>query len=154
MVSSAFSWGIARPSRGCRRHRPPENVPGGEREAGSAVALALMLLLVLGLALAILSEGVVARMREEQRETRSVRLSAACDAALAMTLAGLASAPTYPGFPARPFGGGTIESEVAPGTSGLRVVARAELGGASRQIEAEVAFSSGRPWVVRWRRIS
>ncbi|HXU31745.1 MAG TPA: hypothetical protein VN851_14315 [Thermoanaerobaculia bacterium] len=128
-----------------RRRRPSES--------GSAVALALMLLLVLGLALAVLSEGIVARMREEQRESQSVRLSAACDAALAESLAGLAASPDYPGFAAQEFADGTIESNVQSVGTGRLVRARATLGGKAREIEAEIRFSSGRPFVARWRRV-
>jgi hypothetical protein len=123
------------------------------RESGSAVALALMLLLVLALALAVLSEGVVARMREEQREMQSVRLAASCDAALAESLAGLAASPGFPGVSARPFAGGKIESEVKSAGTGRVVRARATLGDRVREIEAEIQFASGRPWVVKWRRV-
>ena len=129
--------------------RPAREAPGGE--AGSAVALALILLLVLSLAFAVLSAGVVARMQEEQREARSVRLSAACDAALARTLAELAASPDSLGFPPEPFAGGTIESEVRSFAERLLVRARARQGNRTREIEAEVQFSSGRPWVARWR---
>lgn len=122
-------------------------------ERGSAVALALMLLLVLALALAVLSEGIVARMREEQREAQSVRLGAACDAALAESLAGLAASPDYPGFPARPFADGTIESDILGLGTGRLVRASATLGGKPRRIEAEIAFAGGRPFVARWRRV-
>ncbi len=122
-------------------------------ESGSAVALALMLLLVLALALAVLSEGIVARMREEQREAQSVRLSAACDAALAESLAGLAASPGYPGFAPQAFADGTIESVVGSSGTGRLVRARATLGGKVHEIEAEIEFASGRPWVSRWRRV-
>ena len=117
------------------------------------MALALMLLLILALALAVLSEGIVARMREEQREAQSVRLSAACDAALAESLAGLAASPDYPGFAVQNFADGTIESEIqAVGTDRL-VRARGTLGGQARKIEAEIRFKEGRPYVARWRRV-
>lgn len=115
------------------------------------MALALVLLLVLALAFAVLSEGVVARMREEQREAQSVRLSAACDAALAMTLAGLAGNPGYPGFSSQAFGDGAIESQVQGSGTGRLVRAKATVGAKSRAIEAEVDLSTGRPWVARWR---
>ena len=129
-----------------------EKLRRGER--GSAVALALMLLLVLGLGLAVLSEGVVARLAEEQRETRSVRLTAACDAALAETLAGLAASPGFSGVSPHPFAGGTIESRVGAGAGTRRVVrARATLSAQIREAEAEIEFASGRPWVVGWRRV-
>lgn len=128
--------------------RPAREAPGGE--AGSAVALALVLLLVLSLAFAVLAAGVVARMEEEQREARSVRLSAACDAALARTLAELAASPGSPGFSAEPFAGGTIESAVQGFADRRLVRARATLSGKTREIEAEVRLASGRPWVARW----
>lgn len=123
------------------------------REGGSAVALALMLLLILALAFAILSEGVVARMREEQREATRVRLGAACDAALAQTLAGLAASPGYAGFTGQAFAGGTIESKVEISGTGRRVRARAVQGGKVRKIEAEIQFQDDRPYVARWRRV-
>jgi hypothetical protein len=116
-----------------------------------AVAFALMLLLILALAFAVLSEGVVARMREEQREAQSVRLSAACDAALAKTLAGLAASSGYPGLPSEAFGGGTIWSEAQPSGTGRVVRAQATFQGKVREIEAEINFVGGRPWVARWR---
>lgn len=115
------------------------------------MALALILLLILALALAVLSEGVVARMREEQREAQSVRLAAACDAALAQTLAELARSPNYPGFAAAPFAGGTIESEVQGSATSRLVRAKATMGEKTRAIEAQVDLSTGRPWVSRWR---
>ena len=133
------------------RTRPGGRSSGGE--SGFAVALALILLLVLALAFAVLSEGVVARMREEQREAQSVRLSAACDAALAQTLAELARSPGYPGFSAEPFAGGSIESEVQGSGTGRRVLAKATMGEKTRAIEAQVDLSTGRPWVARWRLI-
>ncbi len=120
-------------------------------ETGFVVAFALMLLLVLALAFAVLSEGVVARMREEQREARLVRLSAACDAALAKTLAGLAASPGYLGFTSQAFGDGTIESEVQSFGTGRLVRAKATVGETTREIEATIDLSSGRPWVARWR---
>jgi hypothetical protein len=122
-------------------------------ENGSAVALALMLLLVLALALAVLSEGIVARMREEQREARSVRLSAACDAALAESLAGLVASADYPGFAPQPFADGTIASEVQISGTDRLVHARASQGGKTEEIEAEIRFKEGRPYVARWRRV-
>ncbi len=123
-------------------------------ERGMAVAFALMLLLVLALAFAVLAEAVVGRMREEQREAQSVRLGAACDAVLAETLAGLAGSTGYPGVSSHPFAGGTIESKVYPGaTSRRRILARATLSGRVREAEAEIEFASGKPWVVRWRRV-
>lgn len=126
----------------------------GRSEDGSAVALALMLLLVLALGFAVLSEGVVARMREEQREAQSVRLTAACDAALAEAMAGLTASPGFSGLPPHPFADGTIESEVGGGSGSGRVVrARATLSGKVREAEAEIAFVSGRPWVAKWRRV-
>jgi hypothetical protein len=117
------------------------------------VALALMLLLILALALAVLSEGIVARMREEQREAQAVRLSAACDAALAESLAGLVASHDYPGFSVQRFADGTIESNVQNVGTGRLVRARATLGGKAREIEAEIQFASGRPYVARWRRV-
>lgn len=116
--------------------------------------MALMLLAVLSLGLAVLAVGVTARMNEARRESESLRLAAACDAALAEALAGLAITNSHRGDGPHPFGAATLESSIEwRGLEERRIVVRATRGERAREAVAEVAFSSGVPYVVRWRRV-
>lgn len=138
---------VRRVGRSARRNRL-------RREGGSAVALALMLLLVLSLGLAVLSESLVARMREAQREIASLRLGAACDAALADALAGLAESSGFPGVAPHLFAGAVIQSEVEWIALDQRTIrVRARYAGRERHAEANVVLDlTAGPRVVRWRR--
>jgi hypothetical protein len=116
--------------------------------------MALMLLAVLSLGLAVLAVGITARMNEARRESESLRLSAACDAALAEALAGLAITRSHRGDAAHPFAGAVVESAIEwKGLDERRIVVRATRGDRFREAVAEVGFSAEVPYVIRWRRV-
>ena len=92
------------------------------------------------------------RMRLVLRESRSLTLTALSDAALADALARLSEDAAFRGAQERPFGGGSVESEVSP-LSAVRfeVTATAVYAGKQRVVEADVVRPPGETaQVVHW----
>jgi type II secretory pathway pseudopilin PulG len=124
------------------------------REAGFALPTVLLAVLLLSIALALIAASLQLRMRLVRREAQALTLSALSDAALAETLARLTQNAYYLGVGERPFGGGSLKSEVrfrSPGR--YEVVATATYAGRERTVVAEVVRPPGASaQVVRWKR--
>ena len=123
-------------------------------ERGSALIIAIATLAMVALAVAAASSLIGSRADSVRLTSRDVRVGALVDAAMAETLARLASDDEFDGFPTRPFGAGAIAATVdrshAPQ---VRVVAVGTLGEWRGEIEAEVLVPiGGMPVVDRWTR--
>lgn len=124
------------------------------RESGFALATTLFAVFLLSVALALVATSLQLRMSMVQDEARSLTLTALADAALAETLAHLAVDATYRGAAAHPFGGGTIESEVARlDTTRYEVTAKATYAGGERSVRAMVLRLPEGTQVVSWSRV-
>lgn len=114
---------------------------------------ALFAIFLLAVGLALVGSSLHLRMSMVRQEARSLNLTALSDAALAETLAHLAIDATFRGVEAHPFGGGTIESEVARvGTLRYEVTARASYAGGERAVRAVVLRLPEGTQVVSWTR--
>lgn len=135
-------------------HRPGSRGGGaGRREAGFSVLLAIVAMTLTGVAMLMVLDAVNHDIGQLRLEERSTQLVALTDAALAETLAGLATDATFPGVARRALGDGQIASSVAAGEDGALVVrARAWFGGWRGELIADVHLGSGAPRVVRWTR--
>lgn len=123
-------------------------------ESGSALIIAIATLAMVALAVAAASSLIGSRADSVRLTSRDVRVGALVDAAMAETLARLASDDEFDGFPARRFGAGTIAATVdrshAPR---VHVVAVGALGQWRGEIDAEVLVPiGGMPVVDRWTR--
>jgi len=123
-------------------------------ERGSAVLLSLLVLVLLGAAFALLAGLLIHRMHRVQRDLRHTALTALSDAALAETLANLATSPVYPGVVEHELGNGTIRSTVRRGAGGsFTIEARADLRGSAMAVEAAGTMTATGPRVTSWRRV-
>jgi hypothetical protein len=128
-------------------------VTAPRRQRGNALLLALIVLVLVESALVLLAMALRLRQEEARREARDVRLLALADAAVARSLACLASAVGCGGFPEEQLGPGRIAAEIASdGGTRRRILARARWGAAALAVEADVQLTPGGPQVVRWRR--
>jgi hypothetical protein len=119
-----------------------------------ALVAALVVMLLLGGALAVLAASLQLRMRVVRDETRAIRLTALSDAAIAATLAELAELWNSPGLGERPYGGGTISSEVREiDFTHHEIVARATYAGRGRRVRVVVARTAIGLQVSGWRRL-
>ena len=133
----------------CRRARRSRR----RSESGEALLFALFALLLLGLSLALLSLTMKARLEEQQRVVRRVRLDLLLDGALAETLGRLAIDPRVAGVEPRSLGAGEGWSEVELVSPQLRrVEVGAKLGGRQVSARALVRIVPAPPRVVRWER--
>jgi Tfp pilus assembly protein PilV len=123
------------------------------RQDGFALPGALLALLLLSVALALVAASLQLRMRLVLRESRSLTLAALSDAALAEALARLSENAAFRGAQARPFGGGSLESEVQPLSAvNFEVTATASYAGRQRVVEADVVRPPGQTArVTGWR---
>lgn len=127
-------------------------IEASERERGAALLVALFVLVLVSTAGFLLATGLAIDLAEQRGDDRRARLGALADSALAEALADLAEDPDSAGFLPHDWGGGEIESEVAPLPGGrLRVTGRARFAGFERTIVAEVVFGPLGPRVVTWR---
>lgn len=124
------------------------------RESGHTLVIALVAVLVLGAALALVAGSLVSRMQRLRVETRATSLLALSDAAVARTLAEIAARPFAGGFDERPFGGGTIASEVGHGADRrFVIVARSTFQGTEMAVEVRGVTTDLGPRVTAWRRL-
>lgn len=132
----------------------PYNRAGKGSSDGHVLLVALMAILLLGAALSLLAGFLVQRMYRVRAELERTRLTALVDAAMAETLANLASNSVYPGVAERELGDGSIRSEVRHGTGGSFVIrARADLRGRAAAVEARGRRTPTGPRVTSWRRL-
>jgi len=123
-------------------------------ESGYALLTALLVLTLLSIALALLAVSLQIRMRLVRQESQALDLMALSDAAVAETLFGLTYDRFFHGVPERPFGRGTIASDVEFVSPGLyRVTATAVQRGKRRTVRAEVVRNPQGARVVRWERV-
>jgi hypothetical protein len=119
-----------------------------------ALVAALVVMLLLGGALALLAASLQLRMRIVRDETRAIRLTALSDAAVAATLAELAKLWSFPGLAERPYGGGTISSEVREiDFTRNEIVARAAYAGRVRRVRVVVTRTGVGLQASGWRRL-
>ena len=124
-------------------------------DAGFSVLLAIVAMVLTGVAMMMVLDAVNHDIGQLRLEERSTQLVALTDAALAETLAGLATDPAFAGVGRRALGDGQIASSVTAGPDGALVVrARAWFGGWRGELHADVRLGSGVPRVVRWSRSS
>ena len=123
-------------------------------EEGYALLTALVVLTLLAIALALLAASLQIRMRLVRQESQALELMALSDAALAETLYNLTYNRYFHGVEERPFGRGTIASDVEfQGPGQYRVTATANVEGRRRVVLAEVVRSVQGARVVRWVRV-
>lgn len=124
------------------------------RQSGAALVLALVALGVVAVCVLIAAAQLEGDQVAARHDLRHAVLDALSDAAFAEALAQLAADPAFVGRGPRPFGQGTIQSEVAPaGPTSRHVVASAEFQGWVATIVSEVDVSTG-PRVLRaWRTV-
>ena len=116
--------------------------------------MALLVLVLLGAAFALLAGLLIHRMHRVQRDLRHTDLTALSDAAMAETLANLATSPVYPGVTEHDLGAGTIRSTVRHGAGGaFTIEARASLHGRTVAVEAQGKMTPTGPRVTSWRRV-
>lgn len=114
------------------------------RQSGVALLWALLATTVVAGSVLLVASIVASRQPSLRYEYRSVVLTTLSDAAMAETLAGLASDPACSGVDARALGPGTISSSVATTPFGLRLVtAVGEFQGWQSILSAEVAMEPG-----------
>ena len=119
-----------------------------------ALAAALLVMLLLGGALAVLAASLQLHMKVVRDETRTIRLTALSDAAIAATLAELADRWSFPGLDERPYANGTISSEVREiDFTHDEIVARATYAGWERRVRVVVAQTEIGLQVSGWRRL-
>lgn len=122
-------------------------------ERGQALLAALVAVALLGAAFALLAGLLISRTNRVRDEVRRTELTALLDAAMAESLANLATSPVYPGVDEHPLGNGTIVTEVRHGTGGEFVIrAEARLRGAAVAAEARGRMTDTGPRVTSWRR--
>ncbi len=125
------------------------------RQRGQVLLVALFALLLLSVALALVALLATEEHRAARREVGSLTLAALTDAALAETLARLATSRSFPGLPEQEFAGGTLSSEIEwLASERLEVRAHASWRGRKRSVRAEVDLTAGPPRVVSWRVLS
>ncbi len=138
--------GTARPAQSGAAGREPG-------EAGYALLVALMVVFLVSVALSLIALSLAVRMTGARQEARGVTLSALCDAALAETLAGLATGGAG-AVTTHPFAGGEIGSQVEwISPQQFLVTATATYGGRARTVVASVVRDSQGTRVVHWQRL-
>ena len=122
------------------------------REAGHILMISLWILVLLMMAGALIASALHQRMALYQTEQRNVHLTAILDAALAHTMANLASDRDYPGTSETPFDHGTFESAVQRvGYNDRIVIVRATYWAGRRAARALVHFDErSRPSIESW----
>ncbi len=139
-----------KPPLGGAQRRPLQEA--GERgglESGVALLWALLATTAVAGSVLLVAGIVASRQPASRYDYRSVVLTALSDAAMAETLARLATDPAFSGIDARRFGAGTISSSVSVTPFGLRLVtAVGEFQGWQSVVRAEVALEPG-PRLVR-----
>lgn len=124
------------------------------RERGNALLLALIVLVLVESSLVLLAMALRLRQEEELREARDVRLLALADAAVARSLACLATSPGCGGFAEEELGPGRIAAEIeSDGGTQRHILARARWGVAELAVEADAQLTPFGPRVLRWRRV-
>jgi hypothetical protein len=125
---------------------------GSTREAGVALILALIALTVVGGMVAVVAASIQPRITTQRHLERTVRLTAAVDAAMAATLAELALDPDDPGVDERVLGQATMSSTVRKvSLHEVEVVAVGKARGWRAVVVARVNVKDG-PRVLRWHR--
>jgi hypothetical protein len=118
-------------------------------ESGGTLLFALLALVVVAAAVMIVASQVETLQIPVQHDHRSAVLAALADAAFAEALANLTIDSAFVGRAARPFGQGTVASQVAPsGPTTVRVTAVGAFQGWRAVIRGEVDLTDG-PRVVR-----
>lgn len=130
------------------RNRRPQD---GRRGRGFALLTALVVLLLVAEAAALIGGSLAVRMRVAREDAERVELDTLSDAALADALARLAADSHFAGSPERPWGGGSIWSEVTPAGEGhWRIGAGAVFQGVRRSAEATVVATESGLRVASW----
>jgi hypothetical protein len=120
-------------------------------QRGAVLVFTLVVVVILTLGLALVVMVLDERQRALRLEIAGIELTALTDAALALTLAELASDPNYSGARRRELGRGEIESSVELlSPDAAEVLSRATFLGRSRTTRARVFLSRGAPRVLEW----
>lgn len=121
-------------------------------QAGHVLVFALVVVVLLTMALSLVAQLLNERQRALMREISSIELTALSDAALALTLAELATNVDFAGVENRDFGEGEIESEVhSLSPIEAEVVCRASYRGRDQSTRSRVLLGGGGPRVIEWR---
>ena len=125
------------------------------RQSGHALLLALIIIVLVGAAGAVLTTTLGLHLHAARDETQRIQLVAMSDAAVAESLAELATSPGFGGVNKHDFGPGQIESSIQTvSASRRRIIATATLtSGRELRVAADVRILGSGIVVTSWQRL-